>query len=177
MTIEKTERTTATTEKTDPTERSQPLRWAIVALVVLALAAAIVFGVLADRAADRARDRADALAAAKSRVPTLLSYDHRTLERDLARSKDQTTGRFRTDYTKLLDGPIAKAAAQKRITTKATLSGAGVVEPTGSRVTVLVFLTQTTTAPGAEPSLSASRVEVTMQRSGDGWKIAGLTPR
>lgn len=177
MIIEKTERATVLSEETEHTDRSALLRWAIVALVVLALAAAVVFGVLADRSSDSARDRADALAAAKSRVPVLLSYDHRTLEADLARSKDQTTGRFRTDYTKLLDGPVAKAAIQKQISTKAALSGAGVVEATGSRVTVLVFLTQTTVAPGAEPSVSASRVEVTMKRDGNGWKVAGLAPR
>lgn len=158
-------------------ERGPLLRWAIVVLVVLGLAAAATFWVLADRAADRARDRSDALAAAKSRVPVLLTYDHRTLEADLARSKDQTTGRFGTDYAKLLDDAVAKAATQKQISTKATLSGAGVVEATRSRVTVLVFLTQTTVAPGAEPSVSASRVEVKMQQVGTGWKVGGLTPR
>lgn len=195
MTIEETEMARALSEETEENEqadKSRPsssgrprldlergllLRWAIVVLVVVGLAAAITFSVLADQASDRARDRTDALAAAKSRVPVLLSYDHRTLEADLDRSKDQTTGRFRTDYTKLLEGPVAKAATQRQISTKATLSGAGVVRATGSRVTVLVFLTQTTAAPGAEPSVSASRVEVKMQRVGNGWKVAGLTPR
>lgn len=177
MTIEKTERATALVDETEQIDRSLLLRWAIVALVVLALAAAVVFGVLADRASERARDRSDALAAAKSRVPVLLSYDHRTLEADLARSKDQTTGRFRTDYAELLDGAVAEAATRKQISTKATLSGAGVVRATGSQVTVLVFLTQTTVAPGAEPSISATRVEVRMQQVGNGWKVAGLTPR
>lgn len=183
---------TAFSEETEHTDQSLPcgsgrlrlnlergllLRWAIVVLVVVGLVAAAAFGVLADRASGRARDRSDALAAAKSRVPVLLSYDHRTLEDDLARSQDQTTGRFRTDYTKLLDGPVAKAATQKQISTKATLSGAGVVKAAGSRVTVLVFLTQTTVAPGVEPSVSASRVEVRMQQVGNGWKVAGLAPR
>lgn len=157
--------------------RGPLLRWAIVILALGALAAAATFSVLADHASDSARDRADALAAAKSRVPVLLSYDHRTLETDLARSKDQTTGRFRTDYTTLLDGAVTEAATAKKISTKATLSGAGVVEAQGSRVTVLVFLTQTTVAPGATPSTSASRVEVQMKRVGDDWKVAGLAPR
>lgn len=195
MTVEETEMATALSEKSEENEgadesgpsasrrlrldveRGLVLRWAIVMLAVVGLGAAVTFGVLADRAADRARDRNEALAAAKSRVPVLLSYDHRTLETDLARAKDQTTGRFRTDYADLLDGPVADAATQKRISTKATLSGAGVVRATELRVTVLVFLTQTTVAPGAEPSVSASRVEVRMQQAGNGWKVAGLTPR
>ena len=194
MTMEEIEMPTDLSEGTEVNERagkSRPpasgrlrlclerglLRWTIVLLVVVGLVAAITFAVLAGHASDRARDRTDALAAAKSRVPVLLSYDHRTLEADLARSKEQTTGRFRTDYATLLDGPVAKAAAQKQIATKATISGAGVLRVTESRVTVLVFLTQTTMAPGAEPSISASRVEVKMQRVGNGWKVGGLTPR
>jgi Mce-associated membrane protein len=194
VTIDETEMPTALSEETEVDEhvdKSRPpesgrlrldlggrlLRWAVVLLVIVGMAAAITFAALAGHASDRARDRTDALATAKSRVPVLLSYDHRTLEADLDRSKNQTTGRFRTDYTKLLEGPVAKAATQKQISTKATLSGAGVVEVAGPRVTVLVFITQTTIAPGAEPSVSASRVEVKMQRVGNGWKVAGLTPR
>lgn len=93
-----------------------------------------------------------------------------------------TPGLYLNDLTLLVGlsdfiAAEAKAAAQKQISTKATISGAGVVKATGSRVTVLVFLTQTTMAPGAEPSISASRVEVKMQRVGNGWKVAGLTPR
>jgi len=41
---------------------------------------------------------------------------------------------------------------------------------------VLVFLTQTTTAKGNRKSVSGSRVEVTLKRNGDDWKIAGLRP-
>ncbi|MFD4326908.1 hypothetical protein ACFWQC_19870 [Nocardioides sp. NPDC058538] len=192
MTMEETEMAADLSEETEHTGQPRPsasgrlrldlergllLRWVIVLLVVVGLAAAITFTMLAGQASDRARDRTDALAAAKSRVPVLLSYDHRTLEADLARSKKQTTGRFGTDYTELLDGPVAKVAAQKQISTKATISGAGVVRATGSQVLVLVFLTQTTVAPGVEPSISASRVEVKMQRVGNDWKVAGLTPR
>ena len=43
----------------------------------------------------RRSDRQQALAAAKTRVPILLSYSYRTLAEDLARSQDQTTGKFR----------------------------------------------------------------------------------
>ena len=72
---------------------------------------------------------------------------------------------------------MANAATTKKISTKATLNGAGVVKGTNDKVTVLVFLTQTTTAPGVAPSVSTTRVEVQMQRADDAWKIAGLTPR
>jgi Mce-associated membrane protein len=150
---------------------------AAAALVAAGLVAAVLFTVLAAHASGRASDREQALAAARTRVPLLLTYSYRTLADDLARSEDQATGRFRKDYAKLLDDAVTPAATTKRISTRATLSGAGVVDETGSKVTVLVFLTQRTTAPGSAPSVNTSRVEVTMRHVGDTWKIAGLTPR
>ena len=152
--------------------------WIVLAVAVaLALAAAVTFGVLAAKESSKAHDRAAALAAAKQRVPVLLSYSYRTLDEDLTRSKDQTTGQFKKDYSKLLDDAVRAAATQKKISTKADLTGAGVVSSSGSKVTVLVFLTQTTTAPDSSPSVNTSRVEVDMRRVGGTWKIVGLTPR
>lgn len=157
-----------------------PKRWAAAgaALLVLAgTAATATLSFLAANASAADHDRKDALAAAQTRIPALLTYNYRTLGDDLARSKEQTVGAFHDDYAKLLDEVVSPAATAKKISTTATLSGAGVVASKGSRVTVLVFLTQTTTAPTASPSVTASRVEVTMKQSGDTWKIAGLAPR
>jgi len=53
---------------------------------------------------------------------------------------------------------------------------AGVVSGDGDQVVVLLFLTQTTTAKGDRSSVSGSRVEVTLKRTGDDWKIAGPQP-
>jgi len=50
------------------------------------------------------------------------------------------------------------------------------VSATRDRVVVLVFLTQTTTSGGQEPTTSANRVEVSMELDGEDWKIAGLLP-
>jgi Mce-associated membrane protein len=149
----------------------------VVLLLVVGVAAAVAFTALAARASAKATDREDALRAAEDRVPVLLTYSFRTLSDDLARSKDQTVGAFREDYSKLLDDAVSQAATEKKISTGATVTGAGVVDASGSEVTVLVFLTQTTTAPGSAPSVNTSRVEVTMKDIGDSWKIAGLTPR
>lgn len=159
---------------------AEPKPWVApgAALLVLAgIAAAVVFSLLAADSSAEVQDRKDALAAAQTRVPALLTYSYRTLADDLERSKDQTVGAFRDDYTRLLDEAVSPAATAKKISTKATLTGSGVVASKGSKVTVLVFLTQTTTAPSSSPSVATSRVEVTMERAGGAWKIAALTPR
>lgn len=145
-----------------------------VLLVVLALAVAATWQ--ARLAVADADARSDALEAATSRVPDLLSYDNATLHDDLARAAAQTTGRFGADYRKILDDVVEPTATKRAISTRASVSAAGIVSGNREKVVVLVFLTQTTTARGNRSAVSGSRVEVTMERDGDTWKIAGLTP-
>ncbi len=160
-------------------------RGPIVATVVLVVgvAAVIVATVAAHRASAVTSARAEALAAAKERVPALLGYDAATLDADLATADDQTTGGFHADYGRILDEVVRPTATRRGISTTATVDAAGVVRGTRDRVVVLLFLTQTTTAAEAEDggkggtSVSGSRVEVTMERVGDAWRIAGLEPR
>ena len=133
-------------------------------------------GLQAHRSAVSADARTEALAAAKARVPDLLSYDRTTLDEDLDRALGQTTGSFTDDYEQILTDVVKPTAKRRGISTKASISGAGVVSGDNDKVVVLVFLTQSTTARGDRLSVSGSRVEVTMKRSGDDWKIAGLKP-
>lgn len=137
---------------------------------------AVLAGVQAHLAASTADARADALDAAKTRVPVLLSYDKATLDEDLDRALEQTTGSFADDYEKILTEVVEPTAKRRGISTEATVSAAGVVSGDRDTVVVLLFLTQTTTAKGDRSSVSGSRVEVTLKRTGDDWKIAGLQP-
>lgn len=146
------------------------------AVLVVALVAAVVAGLGAHRATATTDARAAALAAAKERVPELLSYDAATLDDDLSRAHAQTTGSFADDYGKILDDVVRPNAAERKISTAAKVSAAGVVSGGRERVVVLLFLTQTTTSGAKDSSVSGSRVEVTMEPAGDGWKIAGLKP-
>ncbi len=145
-------------------------------VVLVALALAAFAGLQAQRTAETSDARADALDAAKTRVPLLLSYDKATLEEDLDRALAQTTGSFTDDYEQILTDVVEPTAQDRGISTNAAVSAAGVVSGNRDEVVVLLFLTQTTTAKGDRSSVSGSRVEVTMERDGDEWKIAGLMP-
>jgi len=145
-------------------------------VVLVALALAVFAGLQAHRVAATSDARANAVAAAKTRVPDLLSYDKATLDEDLARALDQTTGSFTDDYEQILTEVVEPTARRRGISTHASISAAGVVSGDRDEVVVLLFLTQTTTAKGDRSSVSGSRVEVTMEREGDDWKIAGLKP-
>lgn len=147
-----------------------------VLLVALAFALALVVGWKAHLSAADAEARTDALAAAKTRVPDLLSYRNATLGADLDRAASQTTGSFAADYKKILTDVVEPTAGKQGISTSASVSAAGVVSGDRHQVVVLVFLTQSTTARGGRSSVSGSRVEVTLTPVGSGWKIAGLKP-
>jgi len=151
-------------------------RFRVVALSLALLALAVFTDLQAHLSAGTVDARTDALAAAKTRVPELLSYRSGTLDQDFDRALDQTTGSFTDDYRKILTDVVEPTAKRRGISTEASVSAAGVVSGDRDQVVVLVFLTQTTTAAGDRSSVSGSRVEVTLQRTGDDWKIAGLKP-
>ncbi|HWU22305.1 MAG TPA: hypothetical protein VN088_12315 [Nocardioides sp.] len=146
-------------------------------LVVVALLLVVVAAVGGHRAAQSADARTEALAAAKTRVPLLLTYRKSHLSEDLANALEQTTGSFTADYSKILSQVVEPTARRRGISTTASVRAAGVVSGDRDAVVVLVFLTQATTADGHRSSVSGSRVEVTLDRvAGDAWKIAGLRP-
>lgn len=147
-----------------------------VALVITLLVADGVLAWGAHRAEHRAQVRAEALSSASSRVAQLLSYSATTFAHDRSVALAQTTGSFRREYAALLAKTVAPTAAAKRITTRAQVTGAGVVSSTADRVVVLVFLTQTTTAPGATTQVTSSRADVTLTRTAGAWLISRLQP-
>lgn len=173
----------------DTAEESRPslelpvlqLRWGrwrrwLVGTTVLLVLASVVLGLLAARARGLAEARDEAVEEATRRLPLLLSYDQAALEENLDTAVAQTTGTFREEYRAVVEQTVRPTAARRKVTTSATVSGAGVVEARRDRVVVLAFLTQATSTAGGAPSVTGSRVEVTMAQVGDTWLISDLEP-
>lgn len=170
----------AETTARDAASQDGDRRWrrvVAVAAVLVALALAVVVAVMGNQRASARDDARDAaLEAARTRVPALLSYDAATLAEDLERAGEQTTGAFEGDYRTILDEVVSPTAGKRGISTRAEVAHAGVVSGDGDQVVVLVLLTQTTTAQDQGPTVSGSRVEVTLRQDDGDWKIAGLKP-
>ena len=153
-------------------------RWAAAALsiclVAVLVACALAFiETRADRADRRAGDAA--LAAARSSAATILSYDYRHLDADFATAAALTTGSFRTDYQATTTKSVAQLATQTKAVVVAKVVAGGVVASNSDRVTVLLFVNQTTTSnrlTAAKTDLN--RVQMTMTRSGSRWLVSGL---
>ena len=146
-------------------------------LIVVLLAASATFVFLHLRAKDTEEARVAAMSAAEKAVPELLSYDHKTLQKEIEQKTGLLTGSFKADYAKLLRENVLPVAKKSSLVATSTVVGMGVAESDGpDRMTLLVFINQTTGPAGKDPQRVGSRVRVVMERAEDRWLIAGLKP-
>jgi Mce-associated membrane protein len=154
-------------------------RRTVAALTVLALVLAGVAGVLAwqdHRAVQTARAADEALTAARTGAETLFSYDHRTIDADLAASRKVVTGKLAGDFT-ATSAVVKPQAVANRAVVDATVSQAGVVSADPGRVVVLVFLNQVSQNKNVQGSkLDIARVRMTMLPVDGNWRIARAEP-
>jgi Mce-associated membrane protein len=156
-----------------------PQRWRITSMAALAVltagaaAAAVSLGLRAGQDDAVAAARTAALAAARTEIRQILSYDYRRIGADLARARGDTTGEFRGEFQLLASQLIRPAATAQHTITWATVPGAAVVSATPDRVVVLLFIDQDTASRAApQPQQVGSQVRVTMQRVAGRWLIA-----
>ncbi|MBO0804175.1 MAG: hypothetical protein J2P25_14015 [Nocardiopsaceae bacterium] len=159
-----------------------PLGWRIaseVVLVLLVTGSAIASVFLAMRtsgAVTTQRDRAAAVAAAKTEIPQILSYNYKTLKADLARASADTTGQFSGQFGMLASQMIGPNATKEQTVTKARVPVAAVEHSSGNQVTVLVFVDQSTTSKSQpKPVPNAGQIRVTMQKVKGRWLVAQFT--
>lgn len=151
--------------------------WLAIAVLAVALVA-LNIGLLRERqSGERVEDaRSDAVRSAKTLVPTVLSYDYRRLDADVAKAKASITGRFATEYAGVVDGDLRQVATKDEVVSKATVTGSSLVTATENRAVVLLFVTQSTTRAGAKmPTISTSRVEASLALHDGDWLVAGIT--
>jgi Mce-associated membrane protein len=146
--------------------------------VVLVLTVAVVLGIKAwqGRQAEDARDQA--AAAGRKAAETALSYDYRDLDKSFAEARATMTPEFagKFDETAKVAGELA---TKTKATVKADVREVGVRDGDTDRVTLIIFVNQTTTSTitQGKPRVDLNRTRFTMVRKGDQWlvqEIAGL---
>jgi Mce-associated membrane protein len=147
-------------------------------VVVLTLTVTAVLGVKAwhGKQADDARDQA--AAAGRKAAETALSYDYRDLDKSFAAARATMTPDFaaKFDATAKVAGELA---TKTKATVKADVREVGVRDGDADRVTLIIFVNQTTTSTitKGSPRVDLNRTRFTMVRNGDRWlvqEIAGL---
>jgi Mce-associated membrane protein len=143
-------------------------------VVVLALTAGAL--VLRTRSDDRIEQaRAAARAAAERHAVTLLSYDHRHLDKDFAAAKKVLTGGFAKDYASTTEKVVRPTAEQVKAVVTAEVASSSVVRAKENRAVVLLFVDQTTTSTRLEgPRVDLNRVRLTLDRTGGQWLVSAV---
>lgn len=150
----------------------------IAVLLVLTLTAAVLLGIKAWQGREAEQARSQATAAATKAAQLVLSYDYRSLDKDFSAARATLTPQFAADFDQTTK-VVAEQAKKTKATVKAEVREVGVRDGDANRVTLLVFVNQTTTSTitQGKPRVDLNRARFTMVRNGDRWlvqEIAGL---
>ncbi|MFC7451005.1 hypothetical protein [Rhodococcus daqingensis] len=128
-------------------------------------------------AAERESARGEALAAAPGYIEALLSYDAATVDADLDEAARGATGEFAGRFREFAANTVAPESKRQGLSTRARIAEAGYVSGDADRARLLVFIDQiTTSTQSPAPTSTSSRVLVSMERVGDNWLVAEMTP-
>lgn len=146
-------------------------------LVVLTLTAAVVLGERAWRGRQAEQARSEASTAARRAAELVLSYDHRTLTKDFEASRATLTPEFAADFDQTTK-VVAEQATKVKATVRAEVREVGVRDGDADRVTLLVFVNQTTTSTITQnkPRVDLNRARFTMVRIGGQWLVRSIEP-
>ncbi len=147
-------------------------------VIVLVLALAGVLGLKAWRGQEAEDARGQAVNAGRQAAETALSYDYRTLDKSFAAARGTMTPEFagKFDETAKVAGELA---TKTKATVRAEVREVGVRDGDANRVTLVIFVNQTTTSTitQGKPRVDLNRTRFTMVRNGSRWlvqEIAGL---
>ncbi|MEO5653049.1 MAG: hypothetical protein ABIN79_03900 [Marmoricola sp.] len=155
-------------------------------LVALCLVLAIAAGLAWWRAANPAEGAApngvitssgarDAgMQAATKLTQQVLSYDWKTLDKDVAAAEKVLAPSFRAEYAKTMSGVKAQSI-KNQVKLTASVVATSIVSATDEKVVALVFVNQLTTAKGTENQrLDQNRVLVTLSRNQGEWRVSKI---
>lgn len=152
--------------------------FAVWGLVLALLLVASVVMWRGDRDHDQVEaGRAAAEQSARDQVVSMLTYDFRSIDEDLARAQQSLTGELADEYRGLSRAQIAPNALRDEIVTTARVIESSVVHAAADRVVVLTFVdVQTRSRPVPGPNRDISRLRLTMDRVDDRWLMSQMLP-
>jgi Mce-associated membrane protein len=157
-----------------PLTLSKPVAIAVAAILVVAVAAAVTFGVLLVRRAAVERASNAALATARAYAVTVTSYDYQNLDRNFADVLDGATGEFKDQYSGASQS-LRQLISQAKATAKGSVLAAGIQSASPDEVQVLVFVDQgITNAATPQPRLDRNRVLMTLTPHDGRWLVRKL---
>jgi Mce-associated membrane protein len=153
-----------------------------IALVVAAAVVAGWFGVAWFQASNDdgisfsgARDEVDRVA--RSAIVTMNTLDYRKLDEGLRNWADITTGPLHDEIANLTPDKKKQLKDAKPVTSaKVTSSAVKDLDDRGGKATVIAAIEKTVQTGDGKPQPSYQRIQATLLRTKDGWKLENLGP-
>ncbi len=150
---------------------------AIVAFVSLAaVGGGLYWQRVETRGEQAARDELGPLA--QKQIPTVFTYDYKTVERSLMGAYDILTPDYRREFEDRANSDIIPQAREREVVSQANVVGVGVMDAQRNSAAVMVYINRTVSEKSNrdQPIYDGARLRVEYKRIDGQWLINYITP-
>ncbi|KUI10665.1 MULTISPECIES: hypothetical protein [Mycobacterium] len=115
---------------------------------------------------------------AQEQIPTVFTYDYKTVERNLIDAYDLLTPGYRKEFEDRAKSDIIPQARARELVSQANVVGVGVMEAQRDSAAVMVYINRTVSEKSNrdEPIYDGARLRVDYRRIDGKWLIDYITP-
>jgi Mce-associated membrane protein len=145
-------------------------------VAILAVLAGLAF-YQADHYARLDAARADAVKQGEGAVGRLMSYSFRTSNRQVEKTADLVTGKFKDDYAQFITSKVIPGAKGKEINVQTSVDRSAVVSSSLTEAVLLMYIDVDSEALlGFDGGTTTGALRVTLEKEDGKWKVSDLTP-
>jgi Mce-associated membrane protein len=128
------------------------------------------------RSEQAARDELGPLA--QQQIPTVFTYDYKTVERTLTDAYQLLTPDYRKEFEGRANSDIIPQARARELVSQANVVGVGVMEAQRNSAAVMVYINRTVSEKSnrEQPIYDGARLRVDYKRIDGKWLINYITP-
>ena len=128
------------------------------------------------RGEQAARDELGPLA--QKQIPTVFTYDYKTVERSLTDAYSMLTPDYRREFEDRANSDIIPQAREREVVSQANVVGVGVMDAQRNSAAVMVYINRTVSEKSNrdQPIYDGARLRVEYKRIDGKWLINYITP-
>ncbi|WP_099038330.1 mammalian cell entry protein [Mycobacterium neglectum] len=115
---------------------------------------------------------------AQQQIPTVFTYDYKTVERNLIDAYSLLTPEYRREFEDRANAEIIPQARARELVSQANVVGVGVLDAQRDSAAVMVYINRTVSEKDnrEQPIYDGARLRVDYQRIDGKWLISYITP-
>ncbi|KUI05903.1 mammalian cell entry protein [Mycobacterium sp. IS-3022] len=115
---------------------------------------------------------------AQKQIPTVFTYDYKTVERNLTEAYNLLTPEYRREFEDRAFSDIIPQAREREVVSQANVVGVGVMDAQRNSAAVMVYINRTVSEKSNrdQPIYDGARLRVEYKRIDGQWLINYITP-